>query len=207
MQDDGRIVPQPGRNQADRPIFSAGWIVTPRTQPHVRTIVTEGLCFAPAWRSATLLVQPSATVLRWHRAEFRVFWRRRSRPGRRPPTCNAGLIRQMTASNPRWGAERIRGELLKLGVRVAKRTVQKYMGRSKPCRVGQPPSRCVLADMLRRRRCNEEVSSLRRRGHRIGHTGLRRKTLPCCGARGRPEFCNPRTTPARGRVGQGVRLS
>ncbi len=93
---------------------------------------TMGLAarFAPAWRSATLLVQPAA-VLRWHRAGFRLFWRRRSRPGGRPPTCHAGLIRQMAASNPRWGAERIRGELLKLGIRVAKRTVQKYMGRSK----------------------------------------------------------------------------
>jgi putative transposase len=92
--------------------------------------------FAPAWRSATLLVQP-ATVLRWHRAGFRVFWRRRSRPRGRPATCHASLIREMAASNPRWGAERIRGELLKLGIRVAKRTVQKYMRRSKPQGDGQ----------------------------------------------------------------------
>ena len=63
----------------------------------------------------------------------------------------------------------------------------------------------VLADMLRLRRCDEEVSSLRRGGHCIGHTGLRRKTWPFCGARRRVEFCNPRTTPARARVGQGVR--
>jgi hypothetical protein len=99
---------------------------------------TMGLAarFAPAWRSATLLVQP-ATILRWHRTGFRMFWRRRSRPGGRPPTCNASLIRQVAASNPRWGAERIRGELLKLGIRVAKRTVQKYMGRSKPRGDGQ----------------------------------------------------------------------
>ncbi len=91
---------------------------------------TMGLAarLAPAWRSATLLIQP-ATILRWHRAGFRVFWRRRSRPGGRPPTGNASLIRLMAANNPRWGAERIRGELLKLGVRVAKRTIQKYMRR------------------------------------------------------------------------------
>lgn len=70
---------------------------------------TMGLAarLAPAWRSATLLIQP-ATILRWHRAGFRVFWRRRSRPGGRPPTGNASLIRLMAANNPRWGAERIR---------------------------------------------------------------------------------------------------
>ena len=82
---------------------------------------------APAWRAALLLVQP-ATILRWHRPGFRAFWRRRSRPSGRPPTVRAGLIREMSAENPRWGAERIRGELLKLGIRVSKRTVQKYMG-------------------------------------------------------------------------------
>jgi putative transposase len=99
---------------------------------------TMGLAtgFAPAWRSATLLVQPT-TILRWHRAGFRVFWRRRSRPRGRPPTRRASLIRQMAASNPRWGAERIRGELLKIGVRVAKRTVQKYMRRPKSRGDGQ----------------------------------------------------------------------
>jgi putative transposase len=93
---------------------------------------TMGLAarLAPAWRSATLLVQP-ATILRWHRTGLRMFWRRRSRPGGRPPTGNASLIRLIAASNPRWGAERIRGELLKLGIRVAKRTVQKYMRRPK----------------------------------------------------------------------------
>ena len=64
-----------------------------------------------AWREATLLVQP-ATILRWHRAGFRAFWRRRSRRSGRPPASRAALIREMAARNPRWGAERIRGELL-----------------------------------------------------------------------------------------------
>src|ERR1700690_3082054 len=99
---------------------------------------TMGLAarLVPAWRSATLLVQP-ATILRWHRAGFRVFWRRRSRPRGRPPARSATLIRQMAASNPGWGAERIRGELLKLGISVAKRTVQKYMCRPKASGDGQ----------------------------------------------------------------------
>jgi hypothetical protein len=56
---------------------------------------TMGLAarMAPAWRDAALLIQP-ATVLRWHRAGLRVFWRRRSRPGL-PPTVRAALIREM----------------------------------------------------------------------------------------------------------------
>ena len=81
---------------------------------------------APLWREATLLIKP-ATVLRWHRAGFRAFWRRRSRRPGRPPTDCGALIREMATQNPLWGAERIRGELLKLGIRVCKRTVQRYM--------------------------------------------------------------------------------
>src|SRR5437667_10907095 len=53
---------------------------------------------APAWREATLLIQP-ATILRWHRAGFRAFWRRRSRQSGRPPTASAALIREMAARN------------------------------------------------------------------------------------------------------------
>ncbi len=99
---------------------------------------TTGLAarMAPAWRDATLLVQP-ATILRWHQAGCRAFWRRRSRPSGRPPTARAALIREMATSNPRWGAERLRGELLKLGIRVCKRTVQRYMRRARPRGDGQ----------------------------------------------------------------------
>jgi putative transposase len=92
--------------------------------------------FAPAWRGAALLLRP-ATILRWHRDGFRALWLRRSRPQGRPPTPRAALIREMAASNPRWGAERIRGELLKLGIRISKRTAQRYMGRSRPRGDGQ----------------------------------------------------------------------
>ena len=107
-----------------------------RWAPWQRFTMGMAARMAPAWRSATLLVQP-ATILRWHRAGFRLFWRRRSRPGGRPPTANASLIRQIALDNPYWGAERIRGELLKLGIRVAKRTVQKYMRCRKPRGDGQ----------------------------------------------------------------------
>jgi len=82
-----------------------------------------------AWREALLVVQP-ATLLRWHRAGFRALWRRKSRPGPgRPPLAaeTVTLIRRMAADNPRWGAERIRGELLKLGLRVGKRTIQTHL--------------------------------------------------------------------------------
>src|SRR5882672_3545590 len=107
-----------------------------RWAPWQRFTIALAARVAPAWPEATLLVQP-ATILRWHRAGFRAFWRRRSRPSGRPPTSRAALIREMAARNPRWGAERIRGELLKLGLRACKRTVQRYMGRSRPRGDGQ----------------------------------------------------------------------
>src|SRR6267143_1518155 len=82
-------------------------------------------------RATVTLVQP-ATVLRWHREGFRLLWRWWSRPRGRRPTRYATLIREMAARNPRWGAERLRGELLKLGIRVSKRTVQRYMKKGVP---------------------------------------------------------------------------
>ena len=88
---------------------------------------------ARAWRQALLLIQPE-TLLRWHRAGFRALWRRKSRPGPgRPPLPaeTVALIRRLAADNPLWGAERIRGELRKLGILVAKRTVQTYLPRQR----------------------------------------------------------------------------
>jgi len=87
-----------------------------------------GARLLPSWRRAIAIVQPE-TVLRWHRAGFRRFWRRRSRPRKTSPLPpeTIDLIRGMAARGRLWGAERIRGELLKLGVKVSKRTVQKYM--------------------------------------------------------------------------------
>ena len=80
------------------------------------------------WRQVLFIVQP-ATLLRWHREGFRLFWRLKSKPIERQPRLPAetiGLIRQMAKENPLWGAERIRGELLKLGIHVSKQTVQRY---------------------------------------------------------------------------------
>jgi putative transposase len=89
-----------------------------------------------AWKQALFLVQPE-TLLRWHRELFRMFWKRKSRTHSRksklsPETIR--LIREMTANNRLWGAQRIRGELLKLDIRVSKRTIQKYMKLARPKR-------------------------------------------------------------------------
>src|SRR5882724_2830791 len=80
------------------------------------------------WRGALVVVQP-ATLLRWHRAGWRLFWRRKSRPGRPPiPEELRALIRRMAKENALWGEERIANELLlKLGIRISPRTVRKYL--------------------------------------------------------------------------------
>ena len=87
------------------------------------------------WRSCLVVVRPE-TVLRWHRAGWRLFWRCKSRPGRPPiPMELRQLIRRMATENPLWGEERIANELLlKLGVRVSPRTVRKYMPKRPPGR-------------------------------------------------------------------------
>jgi len=82
------------------------------------------------WKQALVIVQPE-TVLRWHRDLFRWVWRRKSSSRRRgkPPLTDdiVALIRRMAEENRGWGAERIRGELLKLRIRVSKSTFQKYI--------------------------------------------------------------------------------
>jgi hypothetical protein len=89
------------------------------------------------WRAALILVQPK-TVVAWHRRGFRVFWAWKSRQHVGRPTIPAdvrALIRTMSQDNPLWGAPRVHGELLKLGVDVSQATVAKYMTRSQ-----RPPS-------------------------------------------------------------------
>jgi transposase InsO family protein len=78
------------------------------------------------------IIQPE-TVIRWHRTGFRLYWRWKSRScGGRPkiPGEIRRLIREMSLANRLWGAPRIHGELLKLGIEVAQSTVAKYMARS-----------------------------------------------------------------------------
>ena len=90
------------------------------------------------WHSALAIVKPE-TVVAWHRAGFRRFWTwkvRRAQPGR--PLISRelrDLIRKMCRENPLWGAPRIHGELLKLGINIAESSVSKYMVRG-----NKPPS-------------------------------------------------------------------
>src|SRR5271167_419306 len=89
----------------------------------------------PAWNHVLVIVKPE-TVLAWHRAGFRLFWRLRSRPRSlgRPKIDSElrALIRRMANENPSWGAPRIHGELLKLGLDVSERTVSRYLRRRSP---------------------------------------------------------------------------
>jgi putative transposase len=81
------------------------------------------------WKQAIHIVQPD-TLLRWHRELFRFYWRLKSKGKQNKPKIppeTIALIRKMAKENRLWGAERIRGELLKLGIRVCKRTIQKYV--------------------------------------------------------------------------------
>jgi putative transposase len=81
------------------------------------------------WKQTLFIVQPE-TLLRWHRELFRLFWKRTSKADSRKPKLSPetiALIKEMASNNRLWGAERIRGELLKLDIRVCKRTIQKYM--------------------------------------------------------------------------------
>jgi hypothetical protein len=91
----------------------------------------------PELLSLAKVVKPE-TMLRWHRAGFKTFWRWKSRCRAGRPKIDRGLrdlIRRMSHENPLWGAPRIHGELLMLGFDVAQSTVSKYMPRRR-----SPPS-------------------------------------------------------------------
>src|SRR5215468_9321839 len=105
---------------------------------HVDRLIFAGLYrLAPGILNALVIVKPE-TVIRWHRSGFRLFWRWKSRSrGGRPklPRDIRQLILEMSLANPLWGAPRIHGELLKLGINVGQTSVAKYMARH-----GKPPS-------------------------------------------------------------------
>jgi hypothetical protein len=91
----------------------------------------------PALLDVILVVEPE-TVIRWHRRGFRAYWRWKSRRVGGRPRIDAelrALIRRMNRENPLWGAPRIHGELLMLGVEVAESTASRYMVRRR-----RPPS-------------------------------------------------------------------
>jgi putative transposase len=111
-------------------VVAARKVRRPIFRRHERAAVALLTAALPRWKDALLLVQPE-TVLRWHREGFRLLWRRQSRPTKTPATRISpdviALVRRMATENRLWGAERIRGELLKLGIRVAKRSVQRHL--------------------------------------------------------------------------------
>src|SRR6476619_6437035 len=83
----------------------------------------------PSVLKAITIIRPE-TLVRWHRAGFRRYWRWKSRSLGGRPQIDAelrALIRRMSVDNPLWGAPRIHGELLKLGFEVAQSSVAKYM--------------------------------------------------------------------------------
>jgi hypothetical protein len=115
-----------------------------RNSPKRQTFsVTDRLIFAGLYRlaptvlNALAIVKPE-TVIKWHRAGFRSYWRWKSRRRGGRPTIAPEirkLIREMSIANPLWGAPRIHGELLKLGIGVGETSVAKYMVKRR-----EPPS-------------------------------------------------------------------
>ena len=119
-------------------------VVLQRTVPRPRLRTADRLFWVllsrlwAGWTDAISVVQP-ATVIRWQRSAFKLFWTwksRRTGPGRPAvaPEIRA-LIRRMSKANPLWGAPRIHGELQKLGLEISQAAVSKYLGRP-----DRPPS-------------------------------------------------------------------
>jgi len=123
------------------------------------------------WTEVLHIVKPE-TVVRWHRAGFRLYWRWRSRPGEGGPKIAEEvrvLIRRLANDNPGWGAPKIHGELQKLGFVVSERTVARYLRRirrrSDPGNVGWRFCR------ITEKRLSPSISSL-----------FRRSSFNCCTA-------------------------
>ena len=124
------------RLEAENAALRHQLIVLQRKVPgRVRFTNNDRLFFVQLYRwfpsvlKAITIIRPE-TIVRWHRAGFRRYWRWKSRsPGGRPQidTDLRALIRRMSIENALWGAPRIHGELLKLGFEVAQSTVAKYM--------------------------------------------------------------------------------
>ena len=114
-----------GRKSQKRPRFS-----------NFDRLILAGLYgLAPDVLSALAIVGPES-VIRWHRSGLRLYWRWKSKSLGGRPTLSADIrIRDISLANPLWGAPRIHGELLKLGIDVGQTTVAKYMARNR-----RPPS-------------------------------------------------------------------
>jgi putative transposase len=118
----------------------------PRLQRRDRLFWALARRLVTDWRRHLVLVQPE-TVLRWHRQGWRLFWWWRSRrPTGRPRLTQEvrGLIRWLSEENRLWGTERIRGELLKLGITVGNGSIRRYRW----CPAPRPPGQ-TLGTFLR----------------------------------------------------------
>ncbi len=128
-----------------------------RTNPHARLRAPDRVLWvwlrrlwSEGWRQHLRIVQPE-TVLRWHRKGWRLYWTWRSRTRLGRPHLSAEvreLIARISHENPRWGSERIRGELLKLGIVVSNRSIRRYRWR-KPSPAGSQGWRTFLSNQLR----------------------------------------------------------
>jgi len=131
------------RLEAENLLLRQQLVVLRRKSPRVRLRNIDRLLLVwlyrlyPSLLDAIIIVQPE-TVIRWHRRGFRAYWHWKSRHvgGRPRIDCEIrALIRRMSRENPLWGAPRIHGELLMLGIEVAESTVGRYMVRRR-----RPPS-------------------------------------------------------------------
>lgn len=110
----------------------------PQITPWDRRILVLLASRLRGWRDALHLVKPD-TLLKWHRQGFRLLWKRKSQGRTRQPRIapeTIALIKEMAVENRLWGSPRIRDELRKLGIKISKRTVQRYM---RQARRGLPP--------------------------------------------------------------------
>ena len=127
------------RLEAENAVLRQQLIVLGRTcRGRARLTNSDRLFFVQLYRwfpsiiGVLQIIRPE-TLIRWHRAGFRSYWRWRSRNRGGRPQIDAelrALIAQMSADNPLWGAPRIHGELLKLGFEMAQSTVSKYRQRT-----------------------------------------------------------------------------
>ena len=135
---------RPGLRPNRLPVRSAGLVAAPASRQataHAMGPIAAYLLYrlVPSLLNSAVVIQPG-TIVRWHRAGFRSYWRwkSRSRVGRpKVPIEVRSLIRRISVKDPLWGAPRIHGELLKLGIEVAQSTVAKYMAKRRPGKSGQ----------------------------------------------------------------------
>src|SRR5674476_306330 len=116
-----------------------------RTDPKLKIKRSDRMFFSlmmdwlSNWKERLFIVNPE-TVIKWHRTAFRYYWRWKSQhKGGRPKVSMEviALIKQMANENPKWGAPRIHGELLKLGFDICESTVQRYMPKKGERTTGQ----------------------------------------------------------------------